>query len=100
MTRTFGPAYDVDLDGKRISDQHTRIRRFMLRANELGQWMSLAEISLNLGYPEGSISAQLRHLRKKRFGEYRVEKRRRVAVKGTWEYRVQPPIEILQLEMM
>jgi hypothetical protein len=54
-------------------------------------WKTLAEIRQTFDYPESSISAQLRHLRKKQFGSYRVEKRRRNGLKGTWEYRVLQP---------
>jgi len=68
--------------------QHERIREFMLD----GHWRSLHEISQATGYAETSISAQLRHLRKARFGGYRVERRRRRTEgghdSGTWEYRV------------
>jgi hypothetical protein len=80
---TFGPAYDPSIDHPRIQRQHERIRDYMLR----GWWKTLAEIEAALGYPQASISAQLRHLRKPKFGSYRVEKRRREGA-GTWEYRV------------
>jgi len=85
--RTFGPAYDEALDGKRLHTQFKTILGFMLS----GTWRTLAEISAKLGYPEGSISAQLRHAKKPEFGSYRLEKRRR-AGKGTWEYRLLPPL--------
>lgn len=82
---TFGPAYDQDLDGERILDQMTRIRETMLD----GVWRTLPEINELTGDPPASISAQLRHLRKERFGSYLVEKRRRGEGKrGLWEYRV------------
>ena len=84
--RTFGPAYVEELDGKRIAKQHEVIRDFMLNNTN---WFTLAELHALLQYPEASISAQLRHLRKVRFGSYRVEKRRRTV--GTWEYTVLPP---------
>jgi hypothetical protein len=53
-----------------------------------GQWRTLYEIAKATGDPETSTSAQLRHLRKPRFGGYVVEKRRRTATAGTWEYRL------------
>jgi len=87
MDRTFGPAYDEELDGKRICKQHEAIRDFIIIS---GKWWTLAELSRILKYPEASISAQLRHLRKARFGSHKVEKQRRVADKGTWEYKVHP----------
>jgi hypothetical protein len=72
----------------------------MLRGAAFGRraaaWRSLAEIARATRYPEASVSAQLRHLRKSRFGGYRVRKRLRRSESGerefqrgpTWEYRV------------
>lgn len=88
MTSTFGPAYSEELDGKRIRHQHEAIRDFMLD----GRWRTLQEIAKDLGYPESSVSAQLRHLRKPEFGAYIVEKRRRISAIGTWEYHVEARI--------
>jgi hypothetical protein len=88
VTATFGPAYDKRRDGARLNRQHERIRDFMLARCD---WKTLAELSQALGYPESSVSAQLRHLRKKRFGAHLVLKRRRNGKKGTWEYSVLPP---------
>lgn len=90
---TFGPAYDDAKDGARIGKQMDHIRWFMLGH---GGWRTLAEIEKAIGYPQASISAQLRHLRKPRFGGYEVEKRRRG---NQWEYRVLPPKPVGQLEM-
>ncbi len=91
MTTTFGPAYCPTLDAARLESQLDRIREFMLD----GQWRTLHNIQEALEYPESSISAQLRHLRKTRFGCYRVEKRRRRDKygydTGMYEYRVQVP---------
>ena len=53
-----------------------------------GQWRTLAQIAALTGYPEASVSAQLRHLRKPRFGAHTVD-RRRVGFGGAWEYRVE-----------
>lgn len=39
-----------------------------------GKWRTLGEISRFTGDPESSISAQLRHLRKERFGAHTIEK--------------------------
>lgn len=60
-----------------------------------GEWRTLAEIEKTTGYPQASISAQLRHLKKHRFGAHIVEKQRRefpsrsAADSGTWEYRME-----------
>lgn len=79
---TFGPAYDEQIDRTRLLDQMGRVKAAMAS----GQWQSLAELAARTGDPESSISAQLRHLRKARFGGYLVLKRRRTAQGGTWEY--------------
>ena len=90
-TKTYGPAYDEKIDGRRIRNQQEAIKDFMLKT---GKWWSLSELGRLLKFPEASISAQLRHLRKPEFGSYQVEKRRRIDADGeptgTWEYRVYP----------
>jgi len=87
---TFGPVYSEAIDGSRIKRQHEVIRDFLLLY--WMHWFTLKYLSRMFGYPEDSVSAQLRHLRKPKFGSYIVEKRRR-AGEGTWEYRVLPPEE-------
>ena len=88
---TFGPAYNEVIDGQRIKHQLEIIRDWMLSHS---LWKTLAEIEQVTDYPQASISAQLRHLRKPRFGNYIVEKRRRSGG-GTWEYRVRVRAETL-----
>ncbi len=90
----LGPAFDERLDGDRISLQHERIRDFMLSQATLDQWVTLGEIAAKTGDPEASISAQLRHLRKARFGSWLVDKRRRYGDLGLWEYRIRRKEEI------
>ena len=68
-----GPDYVPELDHKRLTNQIDKIRNLMLSS----EWLTLREISNKLDYSEASISAQLRHLRKSRFGSYIVSKRRR-----------------------
>ena len=82
--RFDGPAYAPGIDQVRLARQIGQILFLMLD----NQWRTLAEIEQATGYPQSSISAQLRHLREPRFGAYVVEKRRRVPQGGTWEYRV------------
>lgn len=82
-----GAAYDHEIDSPRLIGQHAEILALMLD----GRWRTLAEIESATGYPQASISAQLRHLRKPRFGGYEVDKRRRTTDGGTWEYRVFKP---------
>ena len=54
-----------------------------------GEWRTLSEIEFITGDPQASISAQLRHLRKERFGGYLVELRSRGdRENGLFEYRL------------
>jgi Fic family protein len=49
-------------------------------------WLTLADLAARTSFPEASISAQLRHLRKRGFI---VEKRQRKLDEGVvWEYHV------------
>lgn len=52
------------------------------------EWRSLKEIEEWTGFPQGSISARLRDLRKPSFGGHIVERRKRRIEGGTWEYRL------------
>lgn len=78
-----GPDYIPKIDQSRLENQHERIKQLMLD----GVWRTYQEISIELGYPEASISAQLRHLRKDRFGGFTVNRRRRT-LSGLSEYQV------------
>jgi len=68
-----GPDYDPALDDARLKTQMGKVYSFM----KTGYWHTLEEISRATSEPEASVSAQLRHLRKLRFGGYIVSKRRR-----------------------
>lgn len=65
-----GADYQPKRDNKRLENQHKHIKEFMSD----GVYRTLSEISQQLGYPESSISAQLRHLRKARFGGHTINK--------------------------
>lgn len=83
--RFNGPAYDPKEDQARLTGQLLRI--FSLMRD--GLWRTLSEIESGTGDPAASISAQLRHLRKPRFGAHVVEKRplgNRQS--GLWEYKL------------
>jgi len=83
--RFNGPAYDKDFDQARLKGQILRI--YTLMSDH--QWRTLSEIEHLTGDPQASISAQLRHLRKDRFGGFIVERRRRGDPKhGLHEYRL------------
>lgn len=68
--RFNGPDYDHARDGARLSRQHERVLAVMLD----GQPHTLKEIAEATGDPEASVSAQLRHLRKPRFGAHKIVK--------------------------
>lgn len=82
-----GPAYDPEFDHERLTGQLRRIYQLMRD----GEWRTMREINAATGDPEASISAQLRHLRKERFGSHTVERRSRGdRACGLWEYRLDP----------
>lgn len=99
--RTFsGAAYDPELDQRRLALQIERIRRLCAD----GAWRTLREMKTELEilyaptyFPEASISANLRNLRKPGFC-YRVEKRRRAGARGPgsglFEYQLLPPLAL------
>jgi len=67
----------------------------MLAARQCETWLTLHELSRLTGYGEASVSAQLRHLRKPRYGAFVVDKRVRAAdevMRGdhgpVWEYQL------------
>ena len=97
--------------GENRDTQLYTIRDLMLSAARRGAWLTLGEIARLTEIGEASISAQLRHLRKRRHGRHRVEKRlrrnrpktggvargergagkrRTAGVATMWEYRVLP----------
>ena len=83
--RFDGSEYSPELDQVRLTGQIKRIYDLMID----GRWRTLGEIAIETHDPEASISAQLRHLRKARFGAHKVEKRRRGDEKqGLFEYKL------------
>jgi len=80
-----GATYQPHLDHKRLGKQLKAVLLLM----QDHQWHTLSEASIATGYPEASVSARLRDLRKEKFGAYTLEHRRR-GDGGTWEYRLLP----------
>jgi hypothetical protein len=80
--RFDGDDYQPPRDDPRLGSQYLRI--FTLMADAM--WRTLGEIAGETGDPEASISAQLRHMRKERFGAHTVE--RRYCGEGLYEYRL------------
>lgn len=83
--RFDGSDYQPALDDERLSGQILRV--FGCMKDE--RWRTLAEIADATGDPPASISAQLRHLRKERFGSHTVNKRSRgERERGLFEYQL------------
>jgi len=80
--RFNGADYKPDRDNARLTGQLRRIWEIVID----GCWYTLKDIAVRTGDPEPSISAQLRHLRKPRFGGYIVE--RKYIANGLYQYRV------------
>ena len=79
-----GPTNEAD--NKRLTLQMERVFKCL----ESGEWLTLSEIRERTGDPEASISAQIRHLRKPRFGCHTIVKQRRgCETSGLWEYKLE-----------
>jgi hypothetical protein len=68
--RFDGSDYVRARDDVRLKGQLLRVWNCMSD----GKWKTLGEIARFTGDPESSVSAQLRHLRKERFGAHTIEK--------------------------
>jgi hypothetical protein len=87
QARFEGPVNAADC--ARLEGQIRRIFNLMRD----GIWRTLKEIEVITGDPQASISAQLRHMKKLRFGAHTVDKRKRGGEKGSqWEYQLIPRI--------
>lgn len=83
--RFDGSDYDPKQDDVRLTGQARRVHDVMID----GGWRTLAEIATLTGDPPASVSAQLRHLRKPRFGAFLVNKQPRGERSGgLFEYQV------------
>lgn len=85
VARFDGPAYEPEHDQARLTGQILRVWDLMRD----GAWRTLQEIATTTGDPPASVSAQLRHLRKRRFGSHTIDRRARGdRAYGLWEYRL------------
>ena len=82
--RFDGADYDRSRDDTRLTGQILRVWNCVSD----GKWRTLRQIAQETGDPEASVSAQLRHLRKPRFGGYTVE--REYIDNGLYRYRLIP----------
>lgn len=78
-----GATYHHTLDGKRLNKQY--LDTFDLMRD--GNWRTLSEIEAATGYPQASVSARLRDMRKAKFGGHAVN-RRRSGMGGLFEYQL------------
>ena len=88
-----GPEYVPERDWERLTTQIGRV----FNAMRDQKWRTLREIAQITGDPEASISAQLRHLRKERFGSHTVN--RRHIDHGLYQYQLVPNEKPVQTEM-
>jgi hypothetical protein len=85
MPHFDGSNYEPEFDHERLTGQLRRVWDVMSD----GRWRTLRELAEATGDPEASCSAQLRHLRKPRFGAHVIEKRSRGERSiGLYEYRL------------
>jgi transcriptional antiterminator len=85
-----------DKTREHVPTQLEVLRNILLLAAQYEAWLTLSELARKTQFPEASISAQLRHLRKSEHGAYRIEKRRREweeslrtnSNEKVWEYRL------------
>jgi len=93
-SETVGGMPSVKVDATRPKRQRRPQREILLEVMRIAAhyetWVTLEELAGKTKFPPASISAQLRHLRKERFGGWKVERRRREVVKEelVWEYRL------------
>ena len=78
-----GVTINDERDNGRLQAQLDLVRQLTL-STEL--WYTLAELSQRTNFPEASVSARLRDLRKPKFGGYTVD--RKYVERGTWAYKV------------
>lgn len=93
-----GAVYDKDRDKDRLIKQMQAIRDFMVGT---ACWWTVQELESqltsmhNMPFPQNSIQAQIRNLKKPEGGAYIVEKRRRKNQQGEetnlWEFRMSNP---------
>ena len=79
-----GPEYVPERDWERLTTQVGRVFHCMKDR----QWRTLRDIASETNDPEASISAQLRHLRKQRFGSHTVNRKHMGS--GLYKYQLIP----------
>ena len=65
----------MEKDKKIKKTQTESILEFLTENTKNHQWTPLSDFELKFGYSQSSISAQLRNLRKKKYGSHIIEKK-------------------------
>lgn len=85
MNSKFDGALVTKEDDVRLTKQQDSIYQYM----KDGKWYSLQQIEQATGHPQASISAQLRNLRKPKFGGHQVITRHITGTgRGNYEYQL------------
>jgi hypothetical protein len=85
---------NVKFDGSDVDSEKDNLRlagqlKVIYDLVKDGKYRTLREIEDETNYPQSSISAQLRNLRKERYGSFNIEKRSRGdRENGLFEYRI------------
>jgi hypothetical protein len=85
MPEFDGDDYQPDRDKPRLTGQIKEV--FSLISDQ--EWHTVRRIAAITGHPEPSVSAQLRNLRKERFGGHTIEREYRGS--GLYVFRLAPP---------
>lgn len=83
-----GAHYNVELDHERLTKQLNNVEAFMKDY----KWHSVQEVAGSLHIPENSASAQIRNLRKLKYGAFLVDAVR-IQPEGLFMYRMRKPNE-------
>ena len=82
-----GDDYDSTRDKERLTKQRDKIRMYM----EGRDYLTVQEVAEFFNYPENSVSAQMRNLRKKKFGGRIVD--REYFGNGLYKFKLMPEEE-------
>jgi len=87
--RAFAAIPAAQMREQRRTQRETLLEVLRIAA-QYETWVTLAELAEKTKFPPASISAQLRHLRKEKYGAWKVERRRRewVTEEVVWEYKL------------
>jgi len=88
-----GDDYQPDRDKERLTGQIKRVFRHI----QDGKWYTVEKIANTTGDPQTSVSAQIRNLRKPKFGAHEID--RQYLGSGLYEYRMIAPTPTEQSDM-